>query len=1023
MECHEITSRAILIVEDEILIALMTQRELERKGYQVCLAASGDAAVAAALDPDSSIDLILMDIDLGAGMDGVETAQRILAEKDIPIVFVSSHTEPEIVEKTEAITSYGYVVKNSGVVVLDASIKMAFRLFEAQIEEQRKEHALRESEERLRLAHKATNDVVWDWDIVKDMQMWNEAGAVVFGWTDITESPQTANWWLERVHPEDRERMGEGFFRVVNSSDLDRWQDEYRFLRADGSYAQVIDRGYLVRDRDGKPVRMIGAMQDITDQRRAEETILEGKNNLTAIIEASPESVILIDVNGVLIACNQIAAYRLGVKTEEVIGKNIFDYLPSDVAEKRREYIQRIITTRQPLQSDDARGNYYFRNFLQPIFEPDGRLSRIAIYGQDISEYRRTEDQLNRRNRLLSAVRDKEPHDAFEKALHILIETTDSAYGFLDEVLFDPDGTPYKFSLAMSDISWDDDSQRLYQELLTRKLEFRNLNNLSGAPVLEKRVIITNNASADPRFRGLPHGHPAIDRYMGIPLVFSGQMIGVAGIANRSEPYTLEMAEEVAPLLQTCAVMIWSARLFREREKNLADLKASEEKYRCIAETANEGSWAMDGQYRTTYVNQRMADMLGYTIEEMVGKSVDSFMTSDQLVDHQHKMECRQLGRNDVYERQFLNKAGVPVWMQVSAMVLQNEQGHFIGSFAMLTDITERKRAEEALKALAMHQQSLLDTIPDIIMEVDSSKMYTWANPAGYEFFGKDVIGHEAAYYFEREQKTYEIVKPLFNGVENVTYLESWQRRLDGEVRLLAWWCRVLKDENGNAIGAISTARDITEQRRNEEAVEVQLREKEILLREVHHRIKNNIGTIRGLLALQLESTTNTEVKTSLLEAVGRLESMRAIYEKLLVTEDFGEIPVKAYLEGLTSALTCYFPKELQIEFVQQIDQFYLDSKRLFLLGLIVNELVSNSVKYAFTERTQGAIRLVLVKNEKKVILISNDNGQGLPLDFNLESRSGFGLRLVNMIAQQLNGTFSIMSTGNGTECMLMFYL
>ncbi|RPH49498.1 MAG: PAS domain S-box protein [Desulfobacteraceae bacterium] len=134
-------------------------------------------------------------------------------------------------------------------------------------------------------------------------------------------------------------------------------------------------------------------------------------------------------------------------------------------------------------------------------------------------------------------------------------------------------------------------------------------------------------------------------------------------------------------------------------------------------------------------------------------------------------------------------------------------------------DITLRKQNEEALLSMSAKQEALLSAIPDIIMEVDSNKIYTWANGPGIEFFGDDVIGREAAHYFEGEQETYSLVKPIFNGNENVIYVESWQRRKDGEKRLLAWWCRVLKDANGNVTGALSTARDITAYKKAEEEV------------------------------------------------------------------------------------------------------------------------------------------------------------------------------------------------------------
>ncbi len=121
--------KTILLVEDEAIIAIDEARSIGELGYRVVTASSGEAAVRIALG-EETVDLILMDIDLGRGMDGTDAAREILNVRAIPVVFLSSHTEKEIVEKTEKITSYGYVVKNSGITVLDASLKMAFRLFE-----------------------------------------------------------------------------------------------------------------------------------------------------------------------------------------------------------------------------------------------------------------------------------------------------------------------------------------------------------------------------------------------------------------------------------------------------------------------------------------------------------------------------------------------------------------------------------------------------------------------------------------------------------------------------------------------------------------------------------------------------------------------------------------------------------------------------------------------------------------------------------------------------------------------------
>jgi len=129
------------------------------------------------------------------------------------------------------------------------------------------------------------------------------------------------------------------------------------------------------------------------------------------------------------------------------------------------------------------------------------------------------------------------------------------------------------------------------------------------------------------------------------------------------------------------------------------------------------------------------------------------------------------------------------------------------------------RQRDEKLRTLSSRHEAILAAVPEIIMEVDNNKIYTWANSVGIEFFGEDVIGKEAAFYFEGEQDTYDKVNPLLKGSEEIIHVESWQRRRDGEKRLLAWWCRVLKNEKGNVEGVLSSAYDITERKHVEDAL------------------------------------------------------------------------------------------------------------------------------------------------------------------------------------------------------------
>lgn len=149
--------KRILLVEDEFLLAAMERGMLERDGYEVVVAPSGEKALAL-FEGGEAFDLVLMDINLGKGMDGTEAARRILALRDLPLAFLSSHTEKEVVETTEGITSYGYIVKNSGETVLLTSIRMAFKLFEARLRERAQTEALLEKIDELERFHRLTVD-------------------------------------------------------------------------------------------------------------------------------------------------------------------------------------------------------------------------------------------------------------------------------------------------------------------------------------------------------------------------------------------------------------------------------------------------------------------------------------------------------------------------------------------------------------------------------------------------------------------------------------------------------------------------------------------------------------------------------------------------------------------------------------------------------------------------------------------------------------------------------------------------
>lgn len=228
-----------------------------------------------------------------------------------------------------------------------------------------------------------------------------------------------------------------------------------------------------------------------------------------------------------------------------------------------------------------------------------------------------------------------------------------------------------------------------------------------------------------------------------------------------------------------------------------------------------------------------------------------------------------------------------------------------------------------------------------------------------------------------------------------------------------------LEDENE---GVVVSFVDIAEHRQAEQEASRRLAEKEMLLKEVHHRVRNNTSSIVGLLSIQAQSIADSEARNALQGAIGRVESMNVLYDKLLVSEQYGASSVKDYLEDLADRIVSLFPAGASTTLEKRVSDFDVKSDVLFLVGLITNELLTNVMKYAFEGRSGGLITLSLEKSTNRVTLIVQDDGVGLPPGFDPRFTDGFGLSLVRMLSEQLNGFFS-MSTQNGTRSVLEFDL
>ncbi|MCP4131614.1 MAG: PAS domain S-box protein, partial [bacterium] len=324
---NTVNNKTLLLVEDEPLIAMAEQIELEKFGYTVFTAYSGEEAIQIFNEKKNHIDLILMDIDLGAGLDGTEAAEIILKEKEIPIVFLSSHTEPEIVEKTEDITSYGYVVKNSGITVLDASIKMAFKLFEANRAVKSREAEYKSTVDNLLVGvvvHAGDTSILFS----------NPEASNILGLSaEQIAGKEAADPAWSFVH-EDSTPMKIEDYPVSKVIATKKPLNDYiaGIKRPDRDYTTWVDvHAVPIISSEGELENIIINFINITEHKQAEQKIEQLSQFRESIIDNANIWLNVLDENANVVVWNKAAEQISGYTREEVFGEsNIWEWFYPD---------------------------------------------------------------------------------------------------------------------------------------------------------------------------------------------------------------------------------------------------------------------------------------------------------------------------------------------------------------------------------------------------------------------------------------------------------------------------------------------------------------------------------------------------------------------------------------------------------------------------------------------------------------------------------------------------------------------
>ena len=627
--------RTILLVEDEPLVALDEKSTLERHGYRVVTSATGEHAVELAVR-DPGIELVLMDINLGSGIDGTQAAQMILAARELPVVFLSSHTEPEIVERTEKITSYGYIVKNTGETVLTTSVKMAFRLFDSR---KLADDTFRHSMNGL-CVHRMLYDEAgepFDCEYLKV----NDAFERHTGMPAQTFVGRT--FW--EVYPGDETReLIELYAGVVSSgkpiqqelyfAPMERWFEISVFPTSDDEFTVVV--------------------QNVTARKRTEQIIAAEKEWLNVTLQSVGDAVIATDVEGNVAVMNAVAEKLTGWTMQEAQGRPLSEVLCIVSSLTRCECenpVERVIrdgkvvglANHTVLVSADG-SEYQIADSAAPIKDSGGSILGVVLVFRDVTE----------EYRVAQALADSERDMARAQAMAQL--------------------GSWRFELDSGLVTGSDQAHKiygLYEDELT-------MNYVQSLPLPEYRPLLDAALKA---------------------LVEDGAPYDVEFRIRRPSDNTVRWIHSIAEYDGENNRITGTLQDITERKQMEEALRESELHFRTLADSGQALVWTSGVDKACDYFNQPWLEFTGRTIDQELGNGwIEGVHPEDRI--HCVETYLAAFHRHEPFSMSYrLRRAdGEYRWIQDDGTPRYDSHGEFLGYIGHCLDITERIQAERGLR-------------------------------------------------------------------------------------------------------------------------------------------------------------------------------------------------------------------------------------------------------------------------------------------------------------------------------------